>query len=205
MLDECRAEFEALTKMETATEVTNKKQMYSLLSTGTFGNTVPQYFDLFSWVMSPDHSKYKLWGIRSGVAGGDKRMQLNVHRATVPRLYEEWFPEGGGNISPMIDQWAKLRAEVMLNRFGPFGLQVHYADGYDPDNPWRGSFQKYGRTVSGLVATHLLRKYLWPSDYEDLMLLLDRYPDHVVELSACSRAVGVVPRRNTVIWEVRKY
>jgi hypothetical protein len=34
-------------------------------------------------------------------------------------------------------------------------------------------------------------------------MLLERYPHHVIELSACSRAVGVIPLRNTCVWEVR--
>jgi hypothetical protein len=35
--------------------------------------------------------------------------------------------------------------------------------------------------------------------------LLDQYPGHVVEFSAYSRKVGVIPNRNTLIWEVRAY
>ena len=41
-------------------------------------------------------------------------------------------------------------------------------------------------------------------DYEWLMQLLDTY-DSVVEFSAYDRAVGILPIRNTIIWEVRNY
>lgn len=57
----------------------------------------------------------------------------------------------------------------------------------------------------GLQATLLLRRCLWPGDYADLTALLDRFPEHVVEFAAYDRAVGVVPHRNTVFFEVRAY
>lgn len=185
--------------------VSTKRRMYELLAGGAFGNTVPQYFDLLSWRVSADHGKYPLWGIRSGLAGADKRCRLNVPTEEVGPLYTEWFGAMGGNISPMIDRWAILRAEVWESHIGPFGLTVFFADGFDPTDPWRGSFRKYGRQVNGIEANMLLKRNLWPSDLEDLRATLDAYPGHVVELSACSRAVGVLPSRNTVIWEVRNY
>lgn len=185
--------------------IRTKRRMYSLLASGALGNTVPQWFDLPSWEADPESARWPLWGIRSGVAGGDRRMRLNVPREEVAALYCDWFPAGGGNLSPMIDRWATLRAEVWESHIGPFGLTVFYPTAVDPADPWRGSFRRYGRAVQGVTATGLLRAHLWPSDYEDLRVLLDRYHGHVVELSACSRAVGVVPHRNTVIWECRCY
>ena len=43
-----------------------------------------------------------------------------------------------------------------------------------------------------------------PSDYEDLMILLDEYEDPVIEFSVLDRSVGWAKRR-MVIWEVRHY
>ncbi len=189
--------------------VTNKRRMYAELARGGFGNTVPQYFSAEEWEASPDWSRYPLWGIRSGAAGGDKRMRLNVPRGEVAPLYREWFPAGGGNISPMIDRWAVMRGEVFENDFGhPFGLNLIYVppgSEIDPKDPWRGSFRKYGTPAHGAAALAILKAYLWPSDFEDLRATLDAYPGHVVEFSACDRAVGIVPHRNTIIWEVRLY
>lgn len=116
------------------TSITNKRQMYQMLAAGAFGNTVPQWFDLPTW-QNEGAARYPLWGIRSGIAGGDKRMRLNVPTSEVADIYRTWFPQGGGNLSPMIDTFAKLRAEVMVNSQWPYGLQVHYADGYDPSDP----------------------------------------------------------------------
>ncbi len=57
----------------------------------------------------------------------------------------------------------------------------------------------------GLTAQHWLQSTAWPSSYDDLMELLDCYPDGVVEFSIFSTAVGKLPHRNHVIWEVRNY
>lgn len=185
--------------------VTTKARMYELLCAGEFGNTLPNYFSLEEWVASGDRERYEWWGLRSRLAAGDRRMRLNIHRDEVPRLWASWFPDGGGNLSVMIDPWVTLRAEVWEADVAPFGLVVYYAAGYDPLDPWRGSFRRYGRQLGGLAARSLLETHLWPSDYADLRVTLDRYPGHVVEFSACSRAVGLIPHRNTVIWEVRLY
>lgn len=178
-----------------------------MLANGTFGNTVPQWFDVRSWEASDESSRYPLWGIRSGVAGGDKRMRLNVPSAEVSELFQAWFPGGGGNISPMVDEFAQLRAEVWESNICPFGLSLFYVPCgmIDQADPWRGSFRKYGKPAHGIEAKALLSHYLWASDLADLEVLLETYPGHVVELSACSKAVGVIPNRNTIIWEVRKY
>jgi len=188
--------------------IRTKREMYRMLVAGEFGNTIPQYFSLEDWLISPDHAKYSLWGVRSISGGGDKRMRLNVPRDDVKDYCERWYPHGGVNISPMIDRYAVLRAEAFESGFGePFGLNVFYVPPGKliPADPWRGSFKRYGTRAWGLKALHLLREHLWPSDWEDLRLTLDRFPGHVVEFSACDRAVGVIPNRNCVIWECRAY
>jgi len=58
----------------------------------------------------------------------------------------------------------------------------------------------------GLLLPRLyLQKFLDPPSFRWLDELLWRYPGHVVEFSTFSCDIGVVPRRNTIIWEVRKY
>lgn len=58
----------------------------------------------------------------------------------------------------------------------------------------------------GLQASLLLRKYLNPPAFDDLMELLDLFEDHVVEFSAYTRHIGgAFPSRNLIVWEVRRY
>jgi hypothetical protein len=44
-----------------------------------------------------------------------------------------------------------------------------------------------------------------PSSYADLEVLLERYPDHVFEISVWASCLGDTPGRNAIIWEIRRY
>jgi hypothetical protein len=71
--------------------------------------------------------------------------------------------------------------------------------------PMRQALSLDGRHAFGLEALQLLKENLDPSSYEDIMELLDRYEDHIIEFSTFSRDLGDCKGRNTVIWEVRSY
>lgn len=62
-----------------------------------------------------------------------------------------------------------------------------------------------GRHWFGSAARVLLTKHLNPNSYDDMSVLCDRLPGHVVELSALDRFYGTVPHRNAIVWEVRNY
>lgn len=63
---------------------------------------------------------------------------------------------------------------------------------------------KVPHRVSGLSAQILLQSTLEPEDYDDLQVLLELYPDHVIEFSSFSVPLGNL-NRHMVVWEVRKY
>jgi hypothetical protein len=65
--------------------------------------------------------------------------------------------------------------------------------------------RSHGQHAEGLKVNYLLKQYADPSSLEDIITLLDNYPDACVEFSCYSRYVGNIPHRNTVIWEVREY
>lgn len=191
--------------------VLTKKDMYERLARGEFGNTIEQWFDKVRW-LKEGAGKYPLWGVRSMVGGGDPRSRLNVPTEAVLPLIAQWWPgqSSGFNLSPMIDRWAVLRGQVMrgdgvlsepglLLEFVPGGILTGHT------HAWREGFKDHRRDVGGSAAVAVLRQYLWPEDYENLATVLDEYPGHVVEFTACDRAVGVIPNRNTVVWEVRRY
>lgn len=190
-------------------DIRSKRQMYEMLASGVFGNTIPQYFSVAEWEASVDHDRYPLWGIRSGAAGGDPKCRLNVPTAEVAPLFRQWFPGDDGNISYMVDEWAVLRGEVIDTVDAPQpGLNLFYVPPtatIDRADPWRGSFRNFGRHVAGVGLRLILEQYLWQSDLEELRDLIDRYPEHAIEFTACSKAVGRIPNRNCVIWEVRRY
>jgi hypothetical protein len=57
----------------------------------------------------------------------------------------------------------------------------------------------------GYVANVILKTKMDVSSYEWLNYLLDTYEDHVVEFTTLSTCWGLIPRFNTLFWEVRKY
>lgn len=58
---------------------------------------------------------------------------------------------------------------------------------------------------TGATVKWLLRRYADPASQDDIDALLDLYDGHVVEFACFETNVGVIPGRNTLIWEVRKY
>lgn len=58
---------------------------------------------------------------------------------------------------------------------------------------------------TGATILVLLDKFMDPSSRDDLNDLLDLYPDATVEFSCFSVNVGVIPNRNTIMWETRNY
>ena len=71
--------------------------------------------------------------------------------------------------------------------------------------PMRFAFDEERLVAKGLTAKILLQQHLLPSDYDDLMDLLDTYPGHVIEFSAFNCCVGTIPGRRMIVWEVRLY
>lgn len=61
------------------------------------------------------------------------------------------------------------------------------------------------RTTVGAATRLLLRDLLTPASHHDLLHLLARFSDHVLELSIYDGPLGDLPRRNALVWEVRRY
>lgn len=185
--------------MDNRERIQSKRQMYAMLNAGLLGNTTRQFFGIDEWLASPDRLQYPLWGVRSMKAGG-KATRLDVPADEVEAFVRA---EHGGlaNISPMVDPWMVFRCEVQEDRRPPCGLRVFGTA--DRVLKWREALNKTGREWTGAAAVAVLKHYLTASDWEDLTALLERFPGHVVEMTVCSRAVGLIPGRRAIIWEVR--
>lgn len=64
---------------------------------------------------------------------------------------------------------------------------------------------KKGIQISGLKALMFLRHYMNPNSFIDYEALRDIYPDSVIEFSCYDHALGNLPNRNTIFWEVRNF
>lgn len=183
-------------------DVTNKADMYKRLCAGEFGNTTSQYFSLGDWEASKEYPRYEYWGIRSATTAGHPKTKMYVHRDDV-RDYVLLHFLTGVNISVMVDSVRRVTAFCNAIRTEN-GLLVEAV--LDPERgvSWRKAMLSpvsFYRTD----AVTLLRSILNANSYDDVSDLLDRYPDHVVEFSALDSCFGLIPHRNHIVWEVRKY
>lgn len=183
--------------------VRNKRQMYSLLSQGAFGNTIRQYFDLVEWQSCPYAQSIYLWGVRTLTPGGP--CLLYCPRGAVPATVRQYEDRGHRvNLSVMIDDL--VRVTLLADIYdSPTGLLV-YGIEYPPQGAsWRALMPSQGKQHTGLAAHNLLRRHLNECSLADLEALRENYSGHVYELSACDRPFGTVPGRNAVLWECRRY
>jgi hypothetical protein len=178
--------------------ITDKRTMYRMLAEGRFGNTVPAFPDLTSWLAREPRWAAPAWGVRSLVSG-DPRMRLNLPTEAVVEYCRTAFGADPYTISPMVDPWLTWRAEIFDS---PTGLACRHVVGR-PELPWRRAFAECGETLARPGARFWLRAFLNPNSHDDLMDLFDHYPGHVVELTALGRCYGTVPHRNAIVWEVR--
>ena len=92
------------------------------------------------------------------------------------------------------------------------GVSTESAKEYLPElfysrvaKPMREALKEKSFNVTGLEAEILLRYYLCSRSLEWLKILLERYPEHVVEFSSYGVNWGTLRGYNTVFWEVRLY
>lgn len=185
--------------------ISSKQDMYERLSKGEFGNTVPMWFDFWEWKDAPEYYRYDWWGVRSLTPGGP--CFLNLPTSWVIAKCNETQQAGHSyNISPMID--IVVNVTLWANIWdSPTGLVVEGIVNPPRGSSWRELMPdpaKYSRWERS-AAYAVLKEKLNVGSWCDLWTLLDKYPDHVIELSATEQEFGTIPGRNAVIWEVRKY
>lgn len=178
--------------------------MYELLFAGAFGNTLPSFFTVREWRESTGATPGdgRLWGIRHMTRPGYPHCRLNLPTEEVPDHVARYFDGEKFNITGMVPPWS-VQWEGDVADVEGYGLVCcgHVS-------PVPGSWRTHMRSPDewrGSAAWGLLRTVLNPNSLDDLRVLLDEYPGHVVELSALDRCFGTVPGRNAIVWEVRNY
>jgi hypothetical protein len=181
-------------------KITSKEQMYSLLNRGLLGNTTNQYFSIEDWKNSAEYKLYKMWGIRGFIPGGP--CFLYVPSEDVESIIEQHFTTIGYNISLMIDAYVTklFDGEVFM---GDYGLELYGILNPPKGYSWRVGMPTLGRTYRHTMARCILNQVCDPNSLNDIYELLDAYPEHIIEFSACDRKIGMFPNRKVIIWEVR--
>lgn len=183
--------------------IVDKKQMYELLASGLLGNTTQQWFDFWEWNESPESQKYTWWGVRSLTPGGPCR--LNCHREDVGQTVSDFASAGHqSNISVMLDRicLVTLWADIWDS---PSGVVVYGIEDPPEGGSWRALMPSQGRHWFGIEARMLLKRHLNPNSLADVEELFEQWPNHVLELSAIDRCMGIREHRNSISWELRAY
>lgn len=185
------------------TKINNKAEMYSLMRKGRFGNTNPRFYNL------TDLCSY----IR------EKHCQCLIMVRTT-RLFGPCYP----NLTPFIIGDTILELNQKGYRLEELIFDIHMNDddlllqGYVMESP-QGLLLDYSKVPGllmresmknpehavGLKSKLIMQHFLDPSSYDDIMSLLEDFPEHVVEFTTYKNDVGDCHRRNTIIWEVRNY
>lgn len=183
--------------------IATKKRMYELLAAGRLGNTTRQWFDLDVWQASAEASRYEWWGVRTLTPGGPCRLNCPAHE--VPKTYSEFAAAGHqSNISLMLDRVCRVTLWCDIWE-SPTGLVVYGIECPPVGGSWRALMPSHGKHWFGLSARMLLKKHLNANSYDDAMDLLEKYPGHVLELSATDTLIGILPGRSAIHWELRNY
>ena len=180
-------------KIET---VQTKEEMYRLYYQGAFGNK------LLTWSSYEDLLKSKYVGTVSmrykGKAGGG-RSAYNVKIENIPEEMASWISQGAESNESAPDERLIFQGEIMRD------LNFYHLMYSFEKTKMNVAMRNNPLTAKGLKVVTILKEYLSPNSYEDLMLLLDKYPNSVIEFSVYEMDLGCVPHRNTIIWECRNY
>jgi len=193
-------------------EVRTKVRNYDLWQSGAFGNRLRSWRTLDEWRASGYGGPVALRELSA--SAGTVRYDLDPYEV-VPAL-EEWLRRGGSSDAIMINEMAP-RCEILQ---GEYYNGVLAAGSPDPRGteavvtpffysrlmvPMRRALRQAPERASGLWADLLLRGAMTTASHDDWRGLLDRYPDHVLEVSVFDRCLGDLPGRNALVWEVRRY
>lgn len=181
--------------------INKKSYSYMLYHAGWFGNIAKTWSSL-------EEVKQSGWKesicIRSkkGIARNKTRYNIPLNEAD--KIIKEMINEGIKKEEftfnqSMPDNCLTIQGEIMLSEMGIYLLYTKVK------KPMNLGLKEESFHSWGLKAKALLEHYLSPVSLDEIYLLLNQFPDSIIEFSSYSCYVGNLPNRNTVIWEVRNY
>ena len=182
------------------TPITTKRQNYALCHSGGYGNRVRQWVSIEDWKAS---GYMGVLALRVALQQGGGPKEFHVR----PSMVEDWASLWNMMYGVRRDQ---IRLSEMAD--GRRILQGQYANDFTGEflhtfetGPMPEALAKSHGYSFGLRSRMLMRAHMTPSSYADLEVLLERYPDHVFEISVWASCLGDTPGRNAIIWEIRRY
>lgn len=190
--------------MDTA-PITSKAENFAVWTTGGLGNRLRVWRTIKDWRRSGFRRPVSLRYL--GAAGG-AWCSYDLLPEHVDGKVFHWALEGADPTLIMVNEGAPDDCVV---------IQGEFLNGVTPDGTiepftystikakMRDALRFDSHTVAWPRSRELLRRTMTPSAWEDFQVLLERYPDHVLEVSVYSRNLGDIPGRNALVWEVRRY
>lgn len=176
--------------------IRSKPRMYELLRAGVLGNTLRTWDTLDEYLDSGFQGRTSLRCRKPGITFRHGMTHEEAVRQSRV-CFEGCLPEDFIFCEAAPDWECTFQGEV---QWGLHGLDLSWST----EKVNCREAMKRARTASGVEAATLLRHYLDPEDYDDIMALLDLYDGHVVEFSTFQNSLGQLHRR-MVVWECRLY
>ena len=179
-------------------ELRFKSHFYELMERGCLGNT------LRNWRTIQDawDAESPYYGFREiGIAGGG--LHSVVPRSDLFAKFNDWSHAGRRFIMDEAapDTDVQLQGEICQGIFGwegylgiRTGLRMRPAMAAGCMRPYRG-----------LSTRTIVRSFCCENSFGDIECLFDLYPDATIEFATYPYDLGKIPRRNTLIWELRNY
>ena len=178
--------------------VLNKRDFVKRYKRGEFGNAAPTWSSVFEFKKAStvectkNFNQNQLYHLRSKQPGGPTYYNLNFSQLSRKKNVENYYVSAMAPTEKTI-----LQGEI---RQSTRHLELRYTT---VKKPMRDAFKVEDKTIFGLQVNYIVSSCLDANSQDWLYVLLDRYPNHIIEFSTYSTQWGTIPGYNTVFWEVR--
>jgi len=170
---------------------------------------------LRSWETLSDYRSSGFGGLvalRAREGGGGQFCVYDLAPHHVQPAVDDLVSRGVSSDSIMVNEMVPSESTLIQGEYwnapyqGRDGYPVHCYLLYSRvKHSMRRALALAPETAEGLRADLLLKDAMTPGSYEDWQELLQKFPDHALEVSVYDICVGDVPGRNALVWEVRRY
>jgi len=177
------------------TSVLNKRDFVKRYKKGEFGNAAPTWSSVNAFKESYNiecFGKNQLFHLRSKNPGGLTYYDLTFNQLINKKNVENYYVSAMAPTEKTILQ-GEIRQSIKH-------LELRYTT---VKKPMRDAFKIEDITIFGLQVNYVVSSCLDANSQDWLYVLLDRYPNHIIEFSTYSTQWGTISGYNTVFWEVR--
>lgn len=173
---------------------------------GEFGNRVPTWYSIDEFLGYSRHygiNPKQLLHLRNRVTGGYTEYNIPAERF-IDRINRLMSSRLISTRNMYVSFMAPTHATMIQ---GELTQSTRHTTLYYSQDilPMRQALFKSGKTVHGVTASQLLRKYMCSNSLDWTLELLKRYKGHVIEFSCYWVKFGTHRNFNTIFWEVRNY